>query len=262
MKKTVFLLLLTSTLALGQTKKDNYIKEHFPLLIENLSSEELKDFKKTMKLNSKNKLTYLNGNLLQKGSGNQFGAYYQIFAFDLSGVKQAVTIIGSDNREIVIEADGTIAFDNTTTGNAKAEAEDTTTTEFESFSGERYNVADIMNWDGVFMITSTTCGPCMQAYAKLNALATDPAYEKVIFTALFINPASNLQTYTEGSTYKNFGFLENPWRLFTSQDLIAHLAPTYNLKNKLVPYVFIKKDNKIIYSSDRGIKIDQIKEKL
>ncbi|WP_413513028.1 hypothetical protein [Myroides odoratus] len=260
MKKTVFLLLLTSTLALGQTKKDNYIKEHFPLLIENLSSEELKDFKKTMKLNSKNKLTYLNGDLLQKGSGNQFGAYYQIFAFDLSGVKQTVTIIGSDNREIVIEADGTISFDNTRTGNA--EAEDTTTTEFESFSGERYNVADIMNWDGVFVITSTTCGPCMQAYAELNALATDPAYEKVIFTALFINPASNLQTYTEGSTYKNFGLLENPWKLFTSQDLIAHLAPTYNLKNKLVPYVFIKKDNKIIYSSDRGIKIDHIKEKL
>lgn len=262
MKKIVFLLLLTSTLALGQTKKDNYIKEHFPLLIENLSQEEMKDFKKTMKLNSKNKLTYIDGDLLRKGSGNQFGVYYQIFAYDLSGVKQTVTIIGSDNREIVIEADGTISFDNTKTDDANAKIEDMAVTQFEAFRGESYNVADIMSWDGVFVITSTTCGPCMQAYAELNALAADPAYEKVKFTALFINPASNLQTYTEGSAYKNFGLLENPWKLFTSQDLIAHLAPTYNLKNKSVPYIFIKKDNKIIYSSNRGIKIDQIKEKL
>ncbi|MDM1407882.1 hypothetical protein [Myroides sp. DF42-4-2] len=263
MKKTLLLFLLGTTLAIGQSKKDNYIKEHFPLLLENLSSEDLQAFKSTMKMSSKNKLKYIDSDLLRKGSGDQFGVYYQIFSFDRTGVRNRVTIIDEENREIVIEEDGTISFDNTLPlSQIDSAAASTTQSTFTTFEGKTYDLADLLTRDGVFLITSTTCGPCMLAYGDLNQLASDPAYQSVPFTALFINSAANLKTYTEGTVYKNFGLLETPWELFTSADLISHLIPNYNVKSKTVPYILIKKNNKVVYSSNRGIKIDQIKKNL
>ncbi|MBB1139847.1 hypothetical protein [Myroides sp. WP-1] len=261
MKKTLLLFLLGTTLALGQKQKDNYIKEHFPLLLENLSSEELQAFKSTMKMASKDKLKYIDSNLLRKGSGDQFGVYYQIFSYDLTGVHNRVTIIDEDNREIVIEVDGTISFDNTQpTEKVASTPLATEVTQFTTFAGQTHELEDLLARDGVFIITSTNCGPCMQAYPALNQLATDPAYKNIPFTALYISSAANLKNYTEGSAYKNFGSLENPWDVFTSEVLIKHLVPNYNLKNKAVPYVMVKKNNKVVYSSNRGIKIDQIKK--
>lgn len=261
MKKTVLLFLLGTSLAIGQTKKDAYIKEHFPLLLENLSTTELDAFKKTMKLSSGNKLKYIDSDLLKKGSGDQFGVYYQIFSYDLTGVSNRVTIIDSDNREIVIEEDGTISFDNTQPKVAAASIPlATEETQFTTFAGQTHELADLLARDGVFIITSTNCGPCMKAYPELNQLATDPAYKAIPFTALYISSATNLKNYTEGSAYKNFGSLEHPWDVFTSEVLIKHLIPSYNLKNKAVPYVMVKKNNKVVYSSNRGIKIDQIKK--
>jgi len=262
MKKTLLLFLLGTSLAIGQTKKDVYIKEHFPLLLENLSTTELDAFKKTMKLTSGNKLKYIDSDLLKKGSGDQFGVYYQIFSYDLTGARNRVTIIDSDNREIVIEEDGTISFDNTQPSTAISTTEATNEVIFTTFDEKTYKLEELLERDGVFIITSTTCGPCMLAYPELNQLATDPAYKGVPFTALYINSASNIKNYMEGSAYKNFGKLESPWEVFTSLELIAQLVPQYNLKNKAVPYVYIKKNNKVIYSSNRGIKIDQIKKNL
>ncbi len=263
MKKTLLLFLLGTTLAIGQSKKDNYIKEHFPLLLENLSAEDLQAFKSTMKMSSKDKLRYIDSDLLRKGSGDQFGVYYQIFSYDLTGGHNRVTIIDQENREIVIEEDGTISFDNTQPSNLVDTAIATTdVAEFTTFSGQTYDLPTLLTRDGVFIITSTTCGPCMLAYSDLNQLASDPAYQGIPFTALYINSADNLKTYTEGTVYQNFGLLETPWELFTSEDLIKQLIPNYNLKSKAVPYVMIKKNDKVVYSSNRGIKIDQIKKNL
>lgn len=59
--------------------------------------------------------------------------------------------------------------------------------------------------------------------------------------------------------YERFGELNEPWAIFSSDELIKKYKSKYDFKG--VPYVFIKKEGKIIYQN-YAIKLDEIKTEL
>lgn len=120
-------------------------------------------------------------------------------------------------------------------------------------------VSDLVSQDGLFIITTTSCGPCILAYPELNELTKDSLFEKVNFVALYSDSFQKINTYKLSSGYERFGELESPWAIFSSDELVRKFNSNYDFDGW--PYVFIKKDGEIVYEK-YGIEIPQIKEQL
>lgn len=120
-------------------------------------------------------------------------------------------------------------------------------------------VSDLVSQDGLFIITTTSCGACILAYPELNELTKDSLFEKVNFVALYSDSFQKINTYKLSSGYERFGELESPWAIFSSDELVRKFNSNYDFDGW--PYVFIKKDGEIVYEK-YGIEIPQIKEQL
>lgn len=262
MKKTIVAIAFVccTTLFAQKGKKEMYIKEHLPLLEHNLTEPELKSFIKSMKFNGKGALVSQDLDLLEKGGGEQFGTYFQYIVTQRTGVANPITIGQADGTEMVIETDGTISFDNrnikisTPLHNSQIEGD-----KIQSFQNKTFLVDDLTQQDGLFVVTSTSCGPCLLAYPNLNELANDAELNQFAFTALYRDSFEKIATYKTGKAYENFGELETPWNVFSSDELIKRFDVKYDFKS--VPFVFIKKNGKIVYQK-YGIKIEDIKKTL
>lgn len=262
MKKIVILssLLLCTTLYAQHDKKDLYIKKHLPLLEQNLSSDEYKAFKKSMSLNRKGKLLNQDIDLLKKGSDDKFGVYYQYIATEKTGKAYPINLVGSDGRVMVIEVDGTISFDNTKERTKQSDINSQVEGDFiRSYANEKFKVNDLVAKNGLFIVTSTGCGPCVLAYNDLNDLTKEEEFAGIDFTALYRDSFEKINNYKEGPLFKRFGELDAPWNIFSSDELVKKYNTKYNFKG--YPYVFIKKEGEIIYQK-YGIKIEEIKKQL
>ncbi len=259
MKKLITMLafVLCSITFAQKTDKDVYIANHLPLLKENLTTKEYNTFKKSMRFDKKGKLIYQNSDLLEKGAGNQFGVYYQYISTQRTGASYPIVLVKDDGTEITIEPDGTISRTSIST----KEVTDSTIVRntIKSYTDKEYNVSELLTEDGLFIVTSTSCGPCVTAYPELNELTKNEAFSKINFVALYRDSFQKINTFKEGSMFQRFGELNAPWIIFSSDELIKRYKTKYDFKG--VPYVFIKKNGKIIYQG-YGIKIDVLKKEL
>lgn len=262
MKKIIIIsaLLLGSILYAQGDKKDRYIQKNLPLVEQNLSNDEYKAFKKSMSFNKKGKLISQDIELLKKGSADKFGIYYQYISTENLGKAYPITLVDSDGREMVIEVDGTISFDNTKEPTKQSEINGQIEGDFiRSYANEKFKVNDLVAKNGLFIVTSTGCGPCVLAYSKLNNLAKEEEFTNINFTALYRDSFEKINNYKESPSFERFGELGAPWNIFNSDELVKKYNSKYDFKG--YPYVFIKKDGKIIYQK-YGIKIDEIKKQL
>lgn len=262
MKKYIILsaFLFTATLFAQNDKKDIYIREHLPLLEKNLSTQEYNDFKKSMKFDRKGRLEAQDFDLLKKGSGDKFGIYYQYIITKITGKSYPITLVDQSGREMVIETDGTISFNNTDTiSTVKTHNSQIEGNNILSYANEKFDVEKLITEDGLFIVTSTTCGPCVKAYEALNELSKENTFTNTNFTALYRDSFEKINIYKEGTSYKRFGELSSPWNIFSSDELIEKYNTNYDFKG--FPYVFIRKKGKIVYQK-YGIKIDEIRKHL
>lgn len=260
MKKTfsIIFFVLSVTLFAQNSKKDIYIKQHLPLLKENLTKKEYNQFKKSMRFDKKDHLIAQNFNLLEKGAGDQFGVYFQYIATQRSGRVETIGLSRSDGTEIIISPDGTII------SKTKVSTKEVANSQIEggtikSYTNKSYTLSDLLTEDGLFIITSTSCGPCISAYPTLNELTQNTSLSKIKFVALYRDSFQKINTFKEGSMFNKFGELKEPWIIFSSDELIQKYNSKYDFKG--VPYVFIKNNGKIVYQS-YAIKIDEIKKQL
>lgn len=260
MKKTLlFLLCMLSITSYAQhSKKDVYIEQHLPLLKQNLTDQEYKQFKKSMRFDKKGNLLSQDFSLLEKGANDQFGVYYQYIYRQSSGRTETIGLIKKDGTEIVISPDGTI-IKRTNVSTKQVVNSQIQGDSIKSYANKTYELNNLLHEDGVYVITSTGCGPCILAYSVLNDLALDPSFSTNKFVALYRDSFQKINTFKEGSAYTQFGELNEPWIIFSSDELIRKFKSKYDFKG--VPYVFIKKDGEIIYQS-YVIKIDEIKKTL
>lgn len=260
MKKiiTILAFALCSITFAQKTNKDTYITNHLPLLKENLTTQEYNQFKKSMRFDKKGKLIAQDFKLLEKGAGDQFGKYYQHLYQEETGIISIITMVNADGTEITIEKDGTISNRTSVSTKLVVNSEIVGNT-IRSYADKEYNVSDLLSEDGLFIITSTGCGPCVTAYPELNELTNNDTFSKINFVALYRDSFQKINTFKEGSMFQRFGELNTPWVIFSSDELIKRYKTKYDFKG--VPYVFIKKDGKIIYQN-YGIKIDIIKKEL
>jgi len=260
MRKLITLLtfVLCTTLFAQSTNKDVYIAQHLPLLKENLSNQEYNQFKKSMRFNKEGKLIIQNFNLLEKGAGDQIGVYYQYIFSQRSGRIETISFIKEDGTEMIIAPDGTITNKTSVSTKAVANNEIVENT-IRSYTDKEYNVSELVTEDGLFIVTSTGCGPCVMAYPKLNKLTENPAFAKINFVALYRDSFQKINTFKDGSMFQRFGELNEPWVIFSSDELIKKYKIKYDFKT--VPFVFIKKDGEIIYQN-YGIKIEGIEKEL
>lgn len=254
----VLILSICGSIYSKRPDKNTYIETHFPLLKENLSAIEQQEFKESLQFNWLGKISSCDAELLEKGAGDQFGSYYQHFSTELTGVPQVIGIVNPDGTEIIIDKDGTILSRTNTSAKEVANNEIVGNT-IRSYEDKEYNVSELLSEDGLFIVTSTGCGPCVTAYPELNELTKHEAFSKINFVALYRDSFQKINTFKEGSMFQRFGELKAPWIIFSSDELIKKYNSKYDFEG--VPYVFIKKDGKIIYQS-YGINIDKIKEEL
>lgn len=186
MKKliTLFAVVLCTTLFAQNTKKDVYLEQHLPLLKENLTNQEYNQFKKSMRFDKTGNLVGQNFDLLEKGAADQFGVYFQYIATQRSGRSETISLIKSDGTEIIISADGTIVK-KTSVSTKEVAASEIEEDHIQSYTDKTYKVSDLLSEDGLFIITSTGCGPCVLAYPSLNELTQDPSFSNVNFVALY-----------------------------------------------------------------------------
>lgn len=255
---TLVALVLSLSICAQNSKKDIYIDKHLPLLRENLSEKDLNTFKKSMRFNSKGHLSAQNFELLEQGAKDQIGVYYQYIFSQQSGKSDTIAIVNSNGTELVIAPDGTL-LNQSTVSTEKVATSQIVGQQITSYDFKTYQVSELLTQDGLFVVTSTTCGPCVVAYPELNKLTQDPNYTHVNFTALYRDSFEKINTYKNGSMFNRFGALEQPWTIFSSDDLIQRFKSGYDFKG--VPYVFIKHQGKIIYKK-YGIDLKQIQKHL
>lgn len=241
-----------------QPDKNTYIEAHFPLLKENLSLIEQQEFKESLQFNWLGKMSSCDAELLEKGAGDQFGIYYQHFSTELTGVSQVVGIVNPDGTEIIIDTDGTIVS-RTNVSTKEVVNKEIVGNTIRSYKDKEYNVSELLTEDGLFIVTSTGCGPCVTAYPELNELTKNKAFSKINFVALYRDSFQKINTFKGGSMFQQFGELNAPWIIFSSDELIKKYNSKYDFKG--VPYVFIKKGGEIIYQN-YGINLDKIKNEL
>ncbi len=257
----LILVLLLSSVAYfySQTpNKDHYIDKNFPALKENLTPEEQQQFKESMSFSLMGKLSEFDLDLLEKGAGNQFGKYYQHIATEMTGTSLVIGLVREDGTEMIIDTDGTITSQTNVSTKAVVNNEIVENT-IRSYTDKEYNVSELVTEDGLFIVTSTGCGPCVMAYPKLNKLTENPAFAKINFVALYRDSFQKINTFKDGSMFQRFGELNEPWVIFSSDELIKKYKIKYDFKT--VPFVFIKKDGEIIYQN-YGIKIEGIEKEL
>lgn len=127
---------------------------------------------------------------------------------------------------------------------------------FQDSRGLSYSLNEIENWDGVFLIISTTCGACYNYYSTANKISTSTNSFKHV--ALLTDPFTSLEEYKKGIVYKSFGFLNDNWIVFSSDELIKILNKDYKEEKDGYPFLFLRKKNNIIAKNSDIQKIEDI----
>lgn len=84
--------------------KDAFIENNLPNLQNNLSIEEIINFRSSMRFNHENQLASWDMPLLRKGTREDFNRTIKEIAFDLTGENMKIIIIDSEtNREEIID---------------------------------------------------------------------------------------------------------------------------------------------------------------
>lgn len=208
--------------------KDDYISKRIPYLKDNLTDQELIDFKKYMEFNEDNQLIRWSMSLLRKGTKEHFDSIMTNITIANGGNIQNIVVIDTLNNETHI---------------------DTSMFKYLSMNDStEYHVSELMSDNTLYLILSTTCGHCISEFEKLNALTNN--YKGTKFIALFDEPISVIDNYKKGTMYKNFGFLNDSWIKFSNdQKIIETLLPTYN-KKEGTPLIIYKDERKFIKESD------------
>lgn len=223
------LILLYVTLSYSQDK-DLYIKQNLPELFLNLNTSEINTFKEVMEFDERGNLSSWDMVLLEKGTKEKFNSAISTIVSKLTGRNDgSIVLIDSDNNERILPAKSTVV----------------------TLDGKKYDLDDIKKSDGLFVILSTTCGSCFKSFEVLNKISTK--YKNLNFYGLFTSSFENIKNYKKGYAYKNFGFLNNDWIIFSSDVLIKELDNLYDSSSEGYPVVIIRKDGEIkkkIYQVD------------
>lgn len=206
-------------------KKDTYIKEKMPFILENLSTTELASFKEAMLFNDENALISYDMDLLEKGAGKYFDSVITNITRDFGGDISRIILVDEFGNERIIENKSV----------------------HKNVNGEEFDLGLIKNWEGVFLITSLNCPHCLVLFEDLNKLATSTINKDYKFVSLFIQSPEVLENYKKGTAHDHFGFLNQEWNVFfNSKELIQEIHPTYFEEEHGYPYFFFRKEGKNI----------------
>lgn len=238
MKKTIPILALICLFGCtkNDAEKEGYLSDKLPFLSENLSATELALFKESMEFNQENALISWNMTLLEKGSKERFDSVMVNISSEMGGNIDNIVIIDTLGNERKIDA---------------------SRFRVNSLNGKAYILNDFNSPKTVFLITSTTCGYCVQFFEKANKLADDPRFLNVNFVALFGNSQETIDRYKTGTVIKNFGFLNKKWIAFSKDsNVIQGLKLDFVEREEGYPVLFYKKNGKLVKTNQ----IDQMEE--
>lgn len=221
--KNIYILLflfLLSNCTQDKTEVDIYLEDNFPKVL-NLSSSEINDFKNSMVFNEDGALSSWDNNILRKAYDND-DEYNKVITNIVAGlggdISKPIVVVDDSNQEYIIEQ-----------------------TSIKDINNKEYSISEIKEWKSMFLFTSTTCGTCIRDFNKYNNIAKKYKNKDIKFVALIDN-ISNLENYKKGVSYKNFGFLDENWIIFSKEPLLEELTDSYN-DSLGFPYIFFRKDN-------------------
>lgn len=217
--------------------KEQYTERHFLNIME-LSENEIDDFIFSLEFDKDSVLTSWDNNLLRKAYpiDKEYDIILAFIVHQFGGdTEKPIVVVGNNNEEYVVESK-----------------------EYSTLNKEVYSLSEIKDKNAIFLITSTTCGACVQSFTELNQLAEKYKEFDVEFIALLDN-VENIETYKKGRLFKNFGFLDNNWSIFSMDELSEKLNEDYYIKMGY-PYMFIRKDGEVVAKLTGDL--DQIEKEL
>lgn len=219
----LFVLIVSFSCSSDSNFKEQYTEIHFPNIME-LSEKDSDDFIFSLVFDKDSVLTSWDNNLLRKAYPID-KEYDEVLAFIVrqfgGDTEQPIVVVGDNNEEYVVESK-----------------------EYHTINNEIYNLSEIKNKTAVFLITSTTCGVCVQDFKELNKFTEKYKDFDVEFIAL-LDKVENIDAYKKSRLFKNFGFLNDNWIVFSLDELSGKLNEDYHMKMGY-PYMFIRKDGEVV----------------
>lgn len=203
--------------------EEQYTKTHFPNIME-LSEKDSDDFIFSLEFDKDSILTSWDNKLLRKAYPIDI-EYDEVLAFIVrqfgGDTEQPIVVVGDNNEEYVVESQV-----------------------YTTLNNEDYSLSEIKSKNAVFLITSTTCGVCVQDFKELNKFTEKYKDFDVEFIAL-LDKVENIDAYKKSRLFKNFGFLNDNWSVFSLDELSDELNEDYHMKMGY-PYMFIRKDGEVV----------------
>ena len=129
---------------------------------------------------------------------------------------------------------------------------DENTSSYISIKNESFSLNEIKNFEGVFLIISTTCSSCYPFFEYANELSTISKETNIKYIAILVDPLTSLEEYKKGIMYKTFGFLNDNWTVIPSKELPSLINTDYDFEKHGTPYIFYIKNNEIIDLNDEN----------
>jgi|SRR5690625_1383874 len=219
----LFVLIVSFSCSSDSSFKEQYAKTHFPNIME-LSEKDFDDFIFSLEFDKDSVLTSWDNVLLRKAYpiDEEYDEVLTFIVRQIGGdTEQPIVVVGDNNEEYVVEAK-----------------------EYHTINNEVYNLSEVKNKNAVFLITSTTCGVCVQDFKELNKFTEKYKDFDVEFIAL-LDKVENIDAYKKSRLFRSFGFLNDNWSVFSLDELSDKLNHDYHIKMGY-PYIFIRKDGEVV----------------
>lgn len=192
--------------------KEAYLEKRIPMLKENLSESEYKEFVESMAFDKKGNLERLHFELLKKGTGDKYDSIYYRIGSDMIGFYDNIISVDSLGIETFMEPE---------------------LVTYTTIDGKKVNIADFSKKNTIYLITSVNCGPCLEFFEEANKIASNPENKDFQFIALYADPAIRMENYRKGTGFKRFGILDEHWIQFNNgQNIIQEIKQMYKGKRK------------------------------
>lgn len=216
--------------------KEAYLEKRIPMLKENLSESEYKEFVESMTFDKNGNLERRNFELLERGTGDKHDSISYRISSDMIGIYGNIISVDSLGIETVMGPE---------------------LVTYTTIDGKGVNIADFTKKNTIYLITSVNCGPCVTFFEEANKIASNPENKDFQFIALYADPAIRMENYRKGSSFKRFGILDEHWIQFNNgQNIIQEIKQMYKGKRKEFeigegfPELFYYQKGKFVSNSD------------
>ncbi len=192
--------------------KETYLENRIPMLKENLSESEYKEFVEIMDFDKKGNLNVMNFDLLKKGTSDKYDSIQYRISSDMIGFYDNIISVDSLGIETFMGPE---------------------LVTYTTIDGKKVNIADFTKKNTIYLITSVNCGPCLEFFEEANKIASNPENKDFQFIALYGDPAIRMENYRKGTGFKRFGILDEHWIQFNNeQNIIQEIKQMYKGKRK------------------------------